>query len=114
MKPGGGAALAVGVGYVLGRQHKLRTALMVGAAAAGGRMAARNAGGGGGNGKGQDNQGNHHGSGLVSKLGGAGKTAAVSAFVRSADRIGERLTERAMAMRQGDSDSDSDSGEEDK
>ncbi|MEV4620161.1 hypothetical protein AB0J74_15815 [Asanoa sp. NPDC049573] len=112
MKPGGSAALAVGVGYVLGRQHKLRTALMIGAAAAGGRMAARNAGGGGGNGK--ENQGKQHGSGLVSKLGGAGKTAAVSALVRSADRIGERLTERATAMRQGGSDSSSDSGEEDK
>jgi hypothetical protein len=108
MNAGGSSALAIGVGYVLGRQHKLRTALMVGAAAAGGRLAARNAGGGGGNGK--DNQGNHHGSGLVSKLGGAGKTAAVSAFVRSADRLGERLTERATAMRQGDSDS----GEDDK
>jgi hypothetical protein len=111
MNAGGSSALAVGVGYVLGRQHKLRTALMVGAAAAGGRLAARNAGGGGGNGK-DSNQGNHHGSGLVSKLGGAGKTAAVSAFMRSADRIGDRLTERATAMRQGDSDSES--GEDDK
>ncbi|HEV7710022.1 MAG TPA: hypothetical protein VGP16_17645 [Asanoa sp.] len=108
MNPGGSSALAIGVGYVLGRQHKLRTALMVGAAAAGGRLAARNAGGGGNGDKGKDNQGGHHGSGLVGKLGGAGKTAAISALVRSADRIGERLTERATAMRQGDSDSGED------
>ncbi|GAA1867813.1 hypothetical protein [Asanoa iriomotensis] len=104
MKPGGSAALAMGVGYVLGRQHKLRTALMLGAAAAGGRMAARGQSGNGhsgdghsGNGSGGEAKGHSHG--LAGKLGSAGKSAAISAFARSADRVGDRLTERAAAMR---------------
>ncbi|GIF75186.1 hypothetical protein [Asanoa siamensis] len=113
MKPGGSAALAIGVGYVLGRQHKLRTALMLGAAAAGGRMAARRQQGGdqqGGQG-GDEAQGGGakpSSGGLVGKLGGAGKTAAIGVLTRSADRLGERLTERAASMRGGGS------GKEDK
>ncbi len=97
MKPGS-ATLAIGVGYVLGRQHKLRTALMLGAAAAGGKLAASH---------GQENsqqggdQSKGHGSGLVGKLSGAGKTAAISAFTRSADKLGDVLTERAASMRGG-------------
>lgn len=98
MKPGGSTALAIGAGYVLGRQHKLRAAVMMGAAAAAGRMAAR--GNGGQQGESGGDQGESHGSGLIGKLGGAGRTAAVSAFARSADRIGDRLTERAASMRQ--------------
>ena len=102
MKPGGSAALAVGAGYILGRQHKLRTALMLGAAAASGRLI--KAPGGGGD---QGDSGSQ--SGLLGKLSGAGKTAAISTFSRSADKIGERLSQTATSMRGGGS-----SGEEDK
>jgi hypothetical protein len=105
MKPGGSTALMIGAGYVLGRQHKLRAALMMGAAATAGRMAARGAGGGGGQQGGAD-QAKSSGSGLLGKLGGAGKSAAIGAFARSADRIGDRLTERAASMRQGGSGGD--------
>ncbi|HTF10721.1 MAG TPA: hypothetical protein VK659_21365, partial [Asanoa sp.] len=70
MKPGGSAALAIGAGYVLGRQHKLRTALMLGAAAATGRLVRGPNGGRQGGGDDKGNGGN--GSGLMGKLGGAG------------------------------------------
>ena len=116
MKPGGSAALAIGAGYVLGRQHKLRTALMLGAAAATGRLLGGQGGGQGGGqqdcGGGKGDKGGGGRSGLVGKLGGAGKSAAITAITRSADRLGERLTERANAMRQGGSGSSS--GEDDK
>ncbi|MEV0717837.1 hypothetical protein [Asanoa sp. NPDC050611] len=114
MKPGGSTALAMGVGYVLGRRHKLRAALMLGAAAAGGRMAARGQGGNGqgGQGQGGDGAAKPPSRGVVGKLGSAGKTAAITIVTRSADRIGERLTERAAAMR--GSGGSGDSGGDDK
>jgi hypothetical protein len=127
MKPGGSTALAVGVGYVLGRRHKLRAALMLGAAAASGRLAARGAGGGGQQGGGQQGGGQQpggSGGGLVGKLTGAGRSVAMTAVARSADRIGERLNEAAASLRQGGSSggsggsggsgSSGSSGEEDK
>lgn len=101
MKPGS-ATLAIGVGYVLGRQHKLRMALMLGAAAAGGRLAATH----GQAQQGGDDQSSGHSPGLVGKLAGAGKTAAIGAFTRSADRIGDALTERAASLRGGGSGGD--------
>lgn len=102
MKPGGSAALAIGVGYVLGRRHKLRAALMLGAAAASGRLVRGQAAG-------SKEEGAKRGSGLVGKLGGTGKTAAIGVVTRSVDRIGDRLNEKAASLRQSGS-----SGEEDK
>jgi hypothetical protein len=102
MKPGGSPVLAIGVGYVLGRQHKLRTALMLGAAAAGGKLAASR-------GQAKSQKGGEQGgqgSGLLGKLGGAGKTAAIGALTRSADKLGDALTERAASMRKGGSGGD--------
>jgi hypothetical protein len=96
--------LAIGVGYVLGRQHKLRTALMLGAAAAGGKLAASRGQANSQQGDGEQDGG--HGSGLLGKLGGAGKTAAISALTRTADRLGDALTERAASMRKGGSGGD--------
>ncbi|GIF66805.1 hypothetical protein Ais01nite_48400 [Asanoa ishikariensis] len=100
MKPGGSAALAIGAGYVLGRSHKLRAAALLAAGAAGGRLMR-----GGGSGE-SDQSGGGGKSGLLGKLGGAGRTAAIGAVTKSADRIGERLAERAAAMRQGSSGGD--------
>ncbi|SNT31157.1 hypothetical protein SAMN05421812_104414 [Asanoa hainanensis] len=113
MKPGGSAALAIGAGYVLGRQHKLRAAALLAAGAATGRIMRGGVGQIGSSGQNGDGQsgGNGHGggdgkSGLLGKLGGAGRSVAITAFARSADRIGDRLTERAAAMRQGSSGGD--------
>jgi hypothetical protein len=39
---------------------------------------------------------------LLGKVSDAGKSAAISAFGRSGDRIGERLSEIAMTMRGGE------------
>jgi len=103
MKPGGSAALAIGAGYVLGRSHKLRAAALLAAGAAGGRMMR---GSGGGDSGASDQSGGGGKSGLLGKLGGAGKTAAIGAVTKSADRIGERLAERAAAMRRGSSGGD--------
>jgi len=92
MKPGATAALTLGVGYVLGRRHKLRAALMLGAAAATGRLtrpSAKKPGDGGGG----------RPLGMVGRLGEAGRSAAVSAFARSADRLGDRLNQTAESMR---------------
>jgi hypothetical protein len=98
MNPGGKAALAVGAGYVIGRQHKLRAVLMLGAAAATGRMI-------GSQGAGQQNgDSDSAGAGLLGKVGDAGRSAAIGAFGRAADRIGERLSEMATAMRGGADD----------
>jgi len=103
MKPGATAALAIGAGYVLGRQHKLRAALMLGAAAASGRLARRPA---------PQETPNHNGRvrhrasprGAVGKVRSAGRSVAVSAFARSADRLGERLTGTADALRSSTSE----------
>jgi hypothetical protein len=83
MNPGGSTALAVSVGCLLGRQHKLRAALMLGRS--GGRSNGRAASAGSpGNRRGDHSSAS--GRGLVSKLGRAGKSAAIGVFARSAGR----------------------------
>jgi hypothetical protein len=49
-----------------------------------------------------DDQGDGRGAGLLGKVADVGKSAAISAFGRSGDRIGERLSEIAMTMRGGE------------
>lgn len=98
MKRAGNIALAMGVGYVLGRRRKLRKALVLGAAVATGRLAKRPAGRVLGGAEGDETPGD---SGALARLGGAGKAAARTAFSRPVDILSERINETAEALRQG-------------
>jgi hypothetical protein len=95
MKPAGSIALAMGVGYLLGGAHKLRTALLLGTAVATGRLSKRAhaAAAAAGDGSGD-------GHGMLGKLGGAGSAAARAALTKPIERLGNRLSESAEAMRQ--------------
>jgi hypothetical protein len=93
-------ALAVGIGYLLGRRRKLRTALTLGAAAAVGRL-------------GRDPQaivrqgskllgtGPQLGpvAGLTRPLAAAGKAAAAAAVSHGIDSVGDRMRRKANALR---------------
>jgi len=95
-------AIAIGVGYVLGRRRKMRTALTLGAAAAAGRIS-------------RDPRAVlHRGAELLGKapvlgevaglgnpLAAAGKAAAVGAVSKGIDSMGERIRRRADALRGG-------------
>jgi hypothetical protein len=93
----GTVAMAIGVGYLLGRRRKLSSALVLGTAAAAGQL-----------GKGPlthmlcgETAGKTAGeaSGL-SRLGGAGKVAARTALGKPMEMLTERLNEGAKALRQ--------------
>jgi hypothetical protein len=97
MKQRGSIALAIGLGYLLGRKRKLSTALAFGAAAATGQLPrgplGRFLGGeAGGAAAGQASS--------LTRLGGAGKAAARTALGRPLERLTERLDESAEALRQ--------------
>jgi hypothetical protein len=92
MNSTGSVALAIGVGYVLGRRHKLRTALMLGGAVASGRLSKKSASGG-------DEAPAADGEGMFAKLGGAGRAAARAALTRPAERLGDRLAASAASLR---------------
>lgn len=89
-------ALAVGIGYVLGRRHRLRSALVLAAAAAAGRMST-------------DPQalrrllpsGPQLGqvAGLGKPLADAGKAAATAAVSHGIDSVGDRLRRQADVLR---------------
>ena len=95
-------AIAIGVGYLLGRRQKMRTALALGAAAAAGRIS-------------RDPRAVlHRGRELLGKapvlgeVGGlskpltaAGKAAAVGAVSKGIDSMGDRIRRRADALRGG-------------
>ncbi|GAB3141347.1 hypothetical protein GCM10027290_13940 [Micromonospora sonneratiae] len=103
MKRAGHIALAMAVGYVLGRRRKLRAAFVLGAAAATGRL------GKGpvahlldGNQDGKDQEGKDKGSqGPLHRLGDAGKAAARTAIGKPVDLLTERLNSGAEALRHG-------------
>jgi len=83
--------------------------LMLGAAAATSRFLGNQAGGQ----QNGDDQGDGGGAGMLGKVADVGKSAAISAFGRSGDRIGERLSEIAMTMRGGEaSEKDERAGDE--
>jgi hypothetical protein len=93
MKRAGRIALAVGIGYVLGRKRKLRAALLLGAAAATGRGPAGRLLGGG-----SDDTPAGDG-GMLGRLGEAGKAAARTAAGRPIDLLAERLNDGAEGLR---------------
>jgi hypothetical protein len=98
-------AVAVGLGYLLGRRKKLRTAVTLGAAIAAGRLsrdpgALLQRGGdllGGSPVLGQV-------AGLRKPLTEAGKAAAVGAVSRGIDSVGDRIRRRTDALRTGGGD----------
>ncbi|MFC7545272.1 hypothetical protein [Plantactinospora sp. GCM10030261] len=100
MKRAGHIAVAVGVGYVLGRRRKLRAALLLGAAAATGQLG-RVPGGRLLGGAHTEPAGEGSPGGAVARLGSAGRTAARSALSRPVDAFAERLNEKAEALRRG-------------
>src|SRR5262245_11580630 len=93
-------ALAVGAGYLLGRRRRLRAALMLGAAAAVGRMTLdpqsllK---------RGRQLLGSATELGQVTELGkpltAAGKAAAAAAVSRGIDSVGERMQRRTDLLR---------------
>lgn len=109
MKAGSRAALAVGIGYVLGRRHKLRTAAILGGAVASGRLGtlgsaavkrgARLAGAGGVLGKVSPQLG-----GIANTVKGelldAGKAAALTVVNNRIDSLSDSLHERTESLRQ--------------
>jgi hypothetical protein len=84
---------AIGLGYLLGRRRKLRTAMMLGAAAAATRFV--RLGGPLSGGTVQRNVAN----GAVGKLGAAGQAAARTALERPFDRLSKVLNEVADTVR---------------
>ncbi len=98
MRPTRSIALAMGVGYMLGRKQKLRTALLLGGAVATGHLGkhalARDNCEHEHNG---DGSGSDHG--VLSKLGGAGTAAARVAFNKPMERLSTRLIESAESLR---------------
>jgi hypothetical protein len=97
MKRAGSIALAMGLGYVLGRKRKFSTALVLGAAAATGRLAA------GGRAErvpdGDRPPAAADGPGRWARLGGASLAAARTAVGRPVDLLSERLNESADVLR---------------
>ncbi len=98
MKPTKSIALAMGVGYVLGRKQKLRTALLLGGAVATGQLGKHVLA--------KDNcehehehEGDGSDHGMLSKLGGAGTAAARVALTKPMERLSTRLIESAEALR---------------
>ncbi|SCL40233.1 hypothetical protein GA0074692_5690 [Micromonospora pallida] len=109
MKSGTRIGLAVGLGYVLGRRRRLRTALTLAAAVAAGRMSRDPAG--------LSKLGEllpgsphlHSLSRLGAPLVGAGRAAAAAAVGSGIDSVSDRLRSRADALRgktRGGSDDD--------
>jgi hypothetical protein len=104
MKPTRSIALAMGVGYVLGRKQKLRTALLLGGAVATGHLGkhalaaddCEDRGNGEGNANGNGGASEH---GMLSKLSGAGTAAARVALTKPMERLSTRLNESAEALR---------------
>jgi hypothetical protein len=100
MKRAGRYALVLGTGYLLGRQRKVGTVLVLGAAVAAGRLS-------GNSGailrKGVQALGGSTDLGKVLDLGGplvsAGKAAAVSAVSSRIDSVSDRLQDRAETLR---------------
>jgi len=102
MNRAGNIALAMGVGYVLGRRRKLRAALVLGVAAATGRL-----------GRGPvarllDNKAEGEpaekatgAGGPMNRLGNAGKAAARTAIGKPVELLTERLNASAEALREG-------------
>ncbi|HEX2771644.1 MAG TPA: hypothetical protein VHN18_04340 [Micromonosporaceae bacterium] len=84
---------AIGLGYLLGRRRKLRTAMMLGAAAAASRFVRL----GGSASSAVEPRG--AAGGLVSKLGVAGQAAARTALETPFYRLSQRLDEVAEAVR---------------
>lgn len=97
MKSGTKVALAMGAGYLLGRKHRMRLALMLGAAAATGRLPSSPAEllerglGSAGVGKAGD---------LGGRLAEVGKAAAVTVASSQIDSLTDRLHSRAESLRQ--------------
>jgi hypothetical protein len=103
MKPGLKVAGAIGVGYLLGRKHKMRTAFTLGAAAAAGQL-----------GHARELLKDKAKEGLTSsenlgaladpgkRLLDAGKSAAVAAVASRMGAMSDELHERAEAVRTGD------------
>ncbi|MGW0433260.1 hypothetical protein ACWDV4_12085 [Micromonospora sp. NPDC003197] len=102
MNRAGNIALAMGVGYLLGRRRKLRTALVLGVAAATGRLgkgpAARLLDG---RSDGETAGKTAGGGGPLNRLGNAGKAAARTAIGKPVDLLTERLNASAEALREG-------------
>jgi hypothetical protein len=93
-------ALAVGIGYLLGRRRKLRTALTLGAAAAVGRLSTDP--------QAMLRQGSKllgaspqlgQAAGLGKPLATAGKAAAAAAVSHGIDSVGDRMRRKADALR---------------
>ncbi len=96
MKHTARVGLGIGLGYVLGRQRKLlRTALLLGAAAAAGRLPAIR----GGAVARRDGSAQSHVPNAVGRLGEAGIAAARSAVSRPVTRLGDRLNATAETLR---------------
>lgn len=87
MKPAKGIAMAVAVGYLIASQRKLRTALVLGGAAAQEELAK----GAGGQASG----------GAFRQLGHASIAAARTALSKPAERLANRLNEASGALREG-------------
>ena len=112
MKSGKAIALAIAIGYVVGERRRLRNAAVLGAAAGQvGAGLARDGGGGGGGGGGGDGGGSAGGDALR-KLGTATIAAARTALSQPAERLADRLNERAEKLRQGQQPQGDGSGKE--
>jgi hypothetical protein len=102
-------AIAIGLGYLLGRRKKMRTAMTIGAAMAAGRISRNPAAllqlGGDLLGKspvlGQV-------AGLSKPLTAAGKAAAAGVVSRGIDSVGDRIRSRTDALRNGDDEGEPD------
>ncbi|MEV3937924.1 hypothetical protein AB0K52_18325 [Glycomyces sp. NPDC049804] len=98
MKSGVQVAGAIGVGYLLGRNHKMRMALTLGAAAAAGRLGRRRA-----KGKAADDAASSGDLGQFAEPGKrlleAGKAAAMAAVTSRIGEYSDRLRERAEVLR---------------
>ncbi|GAB2961885.1 hypothetical protein GCM10027280_58430 [Micromonospora polyrhachis] len=103
MNRAGNIALAMGVGYLLGRRRKLRTALVLGVAAATGRLGkgpvARLLDGG--KAENTPTEKTTDAGGPLNRLGNAGKAAARTAIGKPVDLLTERLNASAEALREG-------------
>jgi hypothetical protein len=86
---------AIGLGYLLGRRRKLRTAMMLGAAAAATRFVRL------GGSAASAAEPRAAAGGAVSKLGVAGQAAARTAMERPFDRLSQLLNEVADTVRGG-------------
>jgi hypothetical protein len=86
---------AIGLGYLLGRRRRLRTAVVVGAAAAASRFVRLRGS------PPSDATRQRLAGGSVAKLGAAGRAAALTALGRPVDRLSQRLDEVAGTVRAG-------------